>query len=78
MGQGHGPGPGPMDRAIISEAANAADFDGGVRAGGAPPHEKSSHFFLAVQAIPGCGLIGEIQKNIDMFGFGVFFDFALY
>ena len=29
MGQGHGPGPGPMDRAIISEAANAADFKGG-------------------------------------------------
>ena len=29
MDQGHGPGPGPMDRAIISEAANAADFKGG-------------------------------------------------
>ena len=29
MGQGHGPGPGPMDQAIISEAANAADFKGG-------------------------------------------------
>ena len=39
MGQGHGPGPGPMDRAIISEAAEAADFKGG---GGAaePTREK--------------------------------------
>ena len=34
MGQGHGPGPGPMDQAIISEAANAADFKRGC--GGAP------------------------------------------
>ena len=36
MGQGHGPGPGTMDRAIISEGANAADFKGGVRGSGAP------------------------------------------
>ena len=39
MGQGHGPGPGPMDRAIISEAANAADFKGGC-GGAEPPREK--------------------------------------
>ena len=38
-GQGHGPGPGPMDQAIISEAANAADFKGGC-GGAEPPHMK--------------------------------------
>ena len=37
MGQAHGPGPGPMDQAIISEAANAADF---------PPHMKKVKPFL--------------------------------
>ena len=31
MGQGHLAGPGPMDQAIISEAANAVDFRGGRR-----------------------------------------------
>ena len=41
MGQGHGPGPGPMDQAIISEAANAADFKGVCGGAELPPHEKS-------------------------------------
>ena len=47
MGQGHGPGPGPMDRAIISEAANAADFKGGC--GGAEPPRM-----IKVQLFSGC------------------------
>ena len=45
MGQGHGPGPGPMDQAIISEAANAADFKG-VCGGAEPPHMKKVQTFL--------------------------------
>ena len=44
MGQGHGPGPGPMDQAIISEAANAADFKGGA-GGGAPRMKKVQTLF---------------------------------
>ena len=38
-------GPGPMDRAIISEAAKAADFKGGCGGAEPPPPEKSSNFF---------------------------------
>ena len=45
MGQGHGPAPGPMDQAIISEAANAADFKGGC-GGRSPPHMKKVKTFL--------------------------------
>ena len=50
MGQGHGPG--PMDQAIISEAANAADFKGGC--GGAEPHHmKKIKLFKAACIPPG-------------------------
>ena len=38
-------GPGPMDQAIISEAANAADFKGGC-GGAEPPHMKKVKTFL--------------------------------
>ena len=40
MGQGHGPGPGPMAQAIISEAANAADFKGGCGVAEPPPRKN--------------------------------------
>ena len=45
MGQGHGPGPGPMDWAIISEAANAADFKGGCGRAEPPRMKKVQTFF---------------------------------
>ena len=63
MGQGHGPGPGPMDRAIISEAANAADLKWGC--GGAelpPPFERVQTFFqLSEQCwvTPAMGKMGQ-------------------
>ena len=51
MGQGHGPGPGPMDRAIISEGANAADFKGVVW-GAEPPRMKKFKLFSGCPSNP--------------------------
>ena len=50
MGQGHGPGPRSMGQAIISEAANAADFKGGCWVAEPPRLKKIQTFLGCVNA----------------------------